>query len=283
MQTIAKINKTFKTELKDIYPEREIKSFVEILLEHYAGLSKTDLILKSECRLNHAVNQQIKKALVRLKNNEPLQYIIGETEFFGLKLKVNPEVLIPRPETEELVHWIIQNHKNDKKTRILDIGTGSGCIPIALKNNLTNADVLAVDISEKALETAKKNAKINKLDVTFIKLDILQAQNVDIGKFDIIVSNPPYVREQEKELMQKNVLENEPHLALFVKDNDALLFYRAIIGFAENRLNKNGILYFEINEAYGDEITTMLKENNYTDIELKKDINGKDRMIRGKK
>ncbi len=284
MNTIDKINKSFKTELKDIYPEREIQTFVEILLEYYAGLNKTDLILKSEEILKPTVNEQIENALFRLKKEEPIQYIIGETEFYDLKLKVNPSVLIPRPETEELVDWIIKNHKNNKKINILDIGTGSGCIPLALKNNLPNAKVFAIDISETALETAKQNAKLNNLDVSFTQLDILNAEiKQKFEKFDIIVSNPPYIREKEKELMHKNILENEPHLALFVGDNDALVFYKAIIHFAKNHLKKQGNLYFEINEAYGNEIITLLKENEYQDIEFKKDINGKDRMIRAVK
>lgn len=283
MTTADKISKSFKTELKDIYPEREIQTFVKILLEYYAGLSKTDLILKSKETLDQAVSQLLKAAITKLKNAVPIQYIIGETVFYDLKLKVNSSVLIPRPETEELVHWIIDNHKNTKKIRILDIGTGSGCIPLALKSNLLDAEVFAVDISEKALEMAKKNAEINKLDVSFFQLDILQSKmNNNLGKFDIIVSNPPYVRELEKDLMDTNVLENEPHLALFVEDDNALLFYKAIINFANNYLKKQGSLYFEINEAYGNEMTTLLKKNGFQDIELKKDINGKDRMIKGK-
>ncbi|MEN8120059.1 MAG: peptide chain release factor N(5)-glutamine methyltransferase [Bacteroidota bacterium] len=284
MTTADKISKSFKTELKDIYPEREIQVFVEILLEFYAGLSKTDLIVKSDKTLDQTVSQQVEGALIRLKKTEPIQYIIGETEFFDLKLKVNPSVLIPRPETEELVHWIIENHKNTKKIGILDIGTGSGCIPLALKSNLLDAEVFGSDISEKALETAKGNAEINNLDVSFMHLDILKVENdKNLGEFDVIVSNPPYVRELEKELMHKNVLENEPHLALFVDDDDALLFYEAIVRFAKEHLKKHGHLYFEINEAYGNEMKKFLLENNYQDIELKKDINGKDRMIKGVK
>ncbi|RLD76896.1 MAG: peptide chain release factor N(5)-glutamine methyltransferase [Bacteroidetes bacterium] len=282
MTTADKISKSFKTELKDIYPEREIQTFVEILLEYFAGLSKTDLILKSKETLDQTVIQKMEKALIRLKKTEPLQYIIGETEFYDLKLKVNPSVLIPRPETEELVQWIIEKHKNDKKISILDIGTGSGCISLALKNNLPNAEVFAVDISEKALETAKNNAVINNLDVSFILLDILNVKkNHNLGELNVIVSNPPYVLELEKKLMHKNVLKNEPHLALFVENDNALLFYKAIIKFANNYLKVGGSLYFEINEAFGLEMTALLKENGYQDIELKKDINGKDRMIKG--
>ena len=284
MNTISKISKTFKTELINIYPEREIQAFIEILLEYYVGFSKTDIVLKSENELDTSVVSNIKKALARLKNNEPIQYIIGETEFYGINIKVNPSVLIPRPETEELVDWIIEKHKKNEQINILDIGTGSGCIPIALKNNLTKANVFAIDISENALETAKINAEFNKLDISFTNLDILKNEsNKDLTQFDVIVSNPPYVRQKEKEQMQENVLANEPHLALFVENNDALVFYKAIISFAKNHLKKNGSLYFEINEAYGKELVALFKENNYTEIELKQDINGRDRMIKGKK
>ncbi len=284
MTTADKISKSFKTELKDIYPEREIQTFVEILLEYYAGLSKTDIILKSEKILDPFVSQQIEKALIRLKKSEPLQYIIGETEFYDLKLKVNPSVLIPRPETEELVQWIIENHKNDGKISILDIGTGSGCIPLALKNNLPDSELFAVDISDKALETAKTNAEINKLDISFFQLDILNAEiNQNFEKIDIIISNPPYVLELEKKLIHKNVLKNEPHLALFVENDNALVFYKAIIEFANNYLKVGGSLYFEINEVFGLEMTDLYRENGYQGIELKKDINGKDRMIKGVK
>ena len=284
MTTIGEINKTFKNKLRNIYPEREIKVFVELLLEHYAGLSKTDLVLKASERLDQAISIKMEKALEKLIMNEPLQYIIGETEFYNLKIKVNPSVLIPRPETEELVEWIINDLEKTTKFRILDIGTGSGCIPLALKANLPNAEVLAVDISEKALETAKTNAKLNNLDVSFSKLDILQ-ENIDckLGVFDLIVSNPPYVRKKEKELMHQNVLQNEPHIALFVEDDDALVFYKAILCFSEKYLKKQGYLYFEINEAYGLELVELLKTNSFTDIELLKDLSGRERMIKAVK
>ncbi len=284
MITIDKISKTFKLELKNIYPEREIQVFVEILLEHYAGLRKMDFVLKPELELNQTVSLQMEQALTKLKNNKPLQYIIGETVFYDLKLKVNPSVLIPRPETEELVHWIIENHKENSDIRILDIGTGSGCIPIALKNNLHKAEVFAVDISEKALETAKENAQINQLDVSFFNLNILENEvNTSFNKFDIIVSNPPYVRKKEKELMHKNVLENEPHVALFVEDNDALVFYKAIIRFADNHLKTQANLYFEINEALGAELIILLENADYKNIKLRQDINGKNRMLKATK
>jgi release factor glutamine methyltransferase len=284
MATIGEINKTFKNKLGNSYPENEIRVFVKILLEHYAGLSKTDMVLKAADNLDLDVIMQMEQALDRLEKNEPVQYIIGETEFYGLRLKVNPSVLIPRPETEELVHRIIGNHKKDGRIRILDIGTGSGCIPLALKKNLPDAEVFAIDISEKALKTAQMNAELNHLDVSFSNLDILKEKtNNSLGEFDIIVSNPPYVRQKEKELMHKNVLENEPHLALFVDDDDALVFYRAIIRFAKKHLKKQACLYFEINEAYGKEVTGLLKGCNYGDIKLAKDINGKYRIIYGLK
>lgn len=281
MTTTAKINKTFKNELKNIYPEREIKVFVEILLEHYAGLNKTDLILKAGDKLDDTVAEQLRTALEQLKRNEPIQYIIGETEFYGLRIKVNTSVLIPRPETEELVHRIIGNHKKDGKIKILDIGTGSGCIALALKNKLPGAEVFGVDVSDKALETAQTNAELNNLDVRFSNLDILKGKtNRSLGEFDIIISNPPYVRQKEKELMHKNVLENEPHLALFVDDDDALVFYRAIVYFSAKYLKNQGFIYFEINEALGKAVENLLASNNFSDIELFKDLSGKERMVK---
>ena len=281
MTTTAKINKTFKNELKNIYPEREIKVFVEILLEHYAGLNKTDLILKAGDKLDDTVAEQLRTALEQLKRNEPIQYIIGETEFYGLRIKVNTSVLIPRPETEELVHRIIGNHKKDGKIKILDIGTGSGCIALALKNKLPGAEVFGVDVSDKALETAQTNAELNNLDVRFSNLDILKGKtNRSLGEFDIIISNPPYVRQKEKELMHKNVLENEPHLALFVDDDDALVFYRAIVDFSAKHLKTEGFIYFEINEAFGEAVENLLASNNFSDIELFKDLSGKERMVK---
>ncbi|WP_394758076.1 peptide chain release factor N(5)-glutamine methyltransferase, partial [Flavobacterium sp.] len=204
------------------------------------------------------------------------------TEFFSLPFYVNENTLIPRPETEELVDWILSNNRINESTnqiKILDIGTGSGCIAISLAKNLPNANVHAIDVSEKALATAKKNAERNNVTITFIEKNILETEDL-LNTFDIIVSNPPYVRNLEKKEIHKNVLEYEPHLALFVEDNDALLFYRKIAELATKNLSENGQLYFEINQYLGKEMVELLEKYNFKNIELKKDIYGNDRMIR---
>lgn len=277
--SVAKITKSFKTELKNIYPDREIQSFIDILLQYYAGIDKTKAFLNPDKQLLPEQVFELEQALKKLKQEIPVQYIIGETEFYGLAFKVNSDVLIPRPETEELVDLIIKTHLHKNKIKILDIGTGSGCIPITLKKHLPDADIFAMDISEKALKIAKDNAAINQTKIHFIKDDILNPRKKDYGQFDVIVSNPPYVRESEKSLMQKNVLENEPHLALFVKDEDALIFYRAIIDFAKKHFKPEGFIYFEINEAFGSELVELLKQNNFSQIKIIKDISGKDRIV----
>jgi release factor glutamine methyltransferase len=227
-----------------------------------------------------------------LKKEKPIQYILGETEFYGLPFLVNVNTLIPRPETEELVEWIIKSTNYEiqsTKLRILDIGTGSGCIAISLAKNIPNAEVSAIDVSEKALATAKKNAEINKIVVNFINVDILKindlaelpTSNFQLPtQFDIIVSNPPYVRNLEKAEIKPNVLEYEPHLALFVEDTDALLFYRKIANLAKENLSENGQLFFEINQYLGKETVELLEDLGFKNIELKKDIYGNDRMIR---
>lgn len=283
METIAKFIKTFKTELKNIYPKEEINSFIDILLLHYAGINKTKAFLYPDKKLPDDAMKNLEYALKKLKQEYPVQYITGQTEFYGLQFKVSPDVLIPRPETEELVDLIIKNHQNHQKIKILDIGTGSGCIPVSLKKHLPENEIFAMDISEKALQTAQQNAKINQVQIHFFKDDILNPQKSKYIDFDIIVSNPPYVREKEKHLMKKNVLENEPHIALFVKDNDALIFYRAIINFAKNRLKPKGFIYFEINEALGNQIENLLSLNNFTAIKIIKDLQGKDRIIKATK
>jgi release factor glutamine methyltransferase len=219
--------------------------------------------------------------LEQLKKEIPIQYILGVTHFYGLEFEVNSAVLIPRPETEELVDWIVQKSKikNQKsKIKILDIGTGSGCIAIALAKNLPNAQVFALDVSEKALATAKKNAEKNQVQLSFIHQSILETEDL-AQEFDIIVSNPPYVRELEKHEIKNNVLDNEPHLALFVEDNDALIFYRKIAQLAQKNLKSEGQLYFEINQYLGKETLNLLLEMGFKNCELRQDIYGNDRMI----
>ena len=279
---ISNFKKQFFSELSGLYPETEIQSFFNILIELKLNLSRIEVALQPDLAISETTITFLQKAIAALKKNIPIQYITGETEFYGLKFNVNESVLIPRPETEELVDWILENSKpktQNSKLKILDIGTGSGCIAISLAKNLSNTDVFALDISSEALKIAKKNALLNNVDIYFSEIDILNTPDLPT-KYNIIVSNPPYVRELEKELMQQNVLAYEPHLALFVKDNNPLLFYDRIADLANKHLSKKGSLYFEINQYLGNETVALLKQKGFQNIELKKDIFGVDRMIK---
>lgn len=273
----------FIQELTPIYDAGEAESFFYLILEESQHLKRIDLALRPDLDFSEEEIMVWNSILQQLKKEIPIQYLLGKTSFFGLNFQVNENVLIPRPETEELVEWILERQKSEVKSqqiRILDIGTGSGCIAISLAKNLPNARVFAIDISEKALDTAKKNAELNTVDITFINQNILKTE--DLGQqFDIIVSNPPYVRNLEKAEIKKNVLDNEPHLALFVKDNDALIFYKKIADLAQKNLSKNGQLFFEINQYLGKQMIDLLEKMNFAAIELRKDIYGNDRMIKG--
>ena len=277
------LQNTFHLELDTIYGKAEVDSFFYMLINSYYKISRLKFAIEPEFSVNS--NDAILKALNLLKDEKPIQYILGETEFYGLPFKVNAHTLIPRPETEELVEWISSKFKNKKpEIKVLDVGTGSGCIAISLAKNLPNTKIYALDISKEAINMAKKNAKYNSVDIEFIEANILNDKTWNTKlkkmKFDVIVSNPPYVREQEKQLMKPNVLNNEPHLALFVSDEDPLLFYKAITGFAVNSLSEDGMLFFEINEYLGKEMIQLLVANNFKNIELKQDIFKKDRMIK---
>lgn len=265
----------FISELTALYGKDEAESFFYITLEDFHGLKRTDLALRPDMVFSEDELSQWSFVLSQLKKEIPIQYIIGKTHFFGLEFEVNDNVLIPRPETEELVEWILSQKLDSPK--ILDIGTGSGCIAISLAKNL-KAEVSAIDVSQAALSVAKKNAESNAAKVNFIHKDILATE--DLGEtYDIIVSNPPYVRHLEKAEIRKNVLENEPHLALFVDDNDALLFYKKIAGLALKNLSENGKLFFEINQYLAKETMDMLEQKGFGFLELRKDIYGNDRMI----
>ena len=269
--------------LKDDYPVQEVNSFFNLLMESYLGMNRLDFALKPGKEISLEEKEKFESAIHKLSLHEPIQYIIGETEFFGLKFKVNKNVLIPRPETEELVQWILDDVVESMKPsnlKILDIGTGSGCIAISLAKHLPNAEIFALDISEKAITTARENAALNKVNVNFIQADILNLETLT-GKFDVIVSNPPYVRELEKVEMHRNVLDNEPELALYVKDTDPLIFYGIITKLAQAGLQKNGNLYFEINQYLANETEEILKNSSFK-TELKKDIFGNYRMLRGR-
>ena len=274
----------FNEALSAIYPKTEIDSFFFILMEEKLKLQRIDTVLKPDFLITEKNLIDLKNIVKRLQKEEPIQYIIGNTEFYGLPFLVNKNTLIPRTETEELVAWVLDEIKvlaNNKITEpsILDIGTGTGCIPISLAKNLTSLNISAIDISPEALLIAKQNAILNKVTIEFIELDILNTESLP-QEYDVIISNPPYVRELEKEEIKNNVLENEPHLALFVEDENPLIFYNKIADLAKQQLSKNGMLFFEINQYLGKETVNMLVKKGFKNIQLKKDLFGNDRMIK---
>jgi release factor glutamine methyltransferase len=274
----------FNEALSAIYPKTEIDSFFFILMEEKLQMQRIDTVLKPNFLITEKNLIDLKTIVKRLQQEEPIQYIIGNTEFYGLPFLVDKNTLIPRPETEELVTWVLDEIKvltNNKITElsILDIGTGTGCIPISLAKNLTSLNIFAIDISPEALLIAKQNAILNKVIIEFIELDILGAKSLP-QKYDVIISNPPYVRELEKEEIKNNVLENEPHLALFVADENPLIFYNKIADLAKQQLSENGMLFFEINQYLGKETLNMLVKKGFKNIQLKKDLFGNDRMIK---
>lgn len=275
----------FIEKLLPLYDVLEAESFFYIILEDFHQMKRIDLALNPTFVFSEEEVAKWNSVLEKLEKEIPIQYILGNAHFYGLEFEVNENTLIPRPETEELVEWIIKDNskiEGFKDLKILDIGTGSGCIAISLAKNLPHAKVFAIDVSEKALETAKKNAFKNEAEVTFLLKNILETEDLE-QQFDIIVSNPPYVRNLEKEEIKKNVLDYEPHLALFVEDNDALIFYRKISELAQKNLTENGQLYFEINQYLGTEMIDLLEVKNFKNIELRKDIYDNDRMIFGRK
>ena len=277
--TIQQINNQLKNKLKNVYSNAEIQQLLFLIYKKAANLSKIQVLTNYEMQIPEHNYNEITDIANRLANNEPIDYIIGETEFFNLQFIVNPSVLIPRPETEELVHWVLTDY--NKKQKILDIGTGSGCIAVSLAKNMQNAEVFAVDISKQALETAKKNAQNNGAKINFAECNILNADYTLLPQgIDIIISNPPYVRQSEKTFIKPNVLDYEPELALFVTDNNPIVFYKKIALAGKKILNNNGLIFFEINEALAKEVKNMLEELQYSQIEIRKDINGKKRMVK---
>ena len=276
--TLKDFRNYFNKELSKTYPKTEIDAFFFRLIEHELDLQLTDVFTKPNFVISETILSSMKSVLVKLQNEEPIQYILGSTNFYGLEFNVNPNVLIPRPETEELVSWVIDEIANNELS-VLDIGTGSGCIPISIKKNKPNSIVFGLDVSENALITAKENATANNVDVSFLKKDILLANELP-QQFNIIISNPPYVRELEKAEMKNNVLNHEPSLALFVTNDNPLIFYIKIADLAKKHLTKNGVLFFEINQYLGQETKQMLKEKGFSNITLKKDLFGNDRMIK---
>lgn len=295
---LKEIKNIFHKELDVLYPQEEVDSFFYLLIEHYLGLERFVLALQPNFIVSKQEEQPLFEALSELRLQTPVQYIMGKAHFMDLELTVNKHVLIPRPETEELVRWILtdchaerppervrragsRSIGGNQSTTILDIGTGSGCIALALAKNYPEVQVYALDVSAKALEVAQRNAEQNEVAVTFIQGDILTLDTLDVP-FDIIVSNPPYVRELEKKEMKANVMEYEPKEALFVPDNDPLLFYRHITHFAKNSLKEGGSLYFEVNQYLAQETKQLLEDQNFTDIEVRKDLFGNYRMLKGR-
>lgn len=279
--TIQQTTRELTAKLHSIYENGEAETISEWIMESLTGIKRTDRIFQREKMLSTDRELQLKQWTDRLLQHEPVQYVLNEAWFCGLKFYVDKNVLIPRPETEELVEWIISDCKFPVNSlSILDIGSGSGCIPIALKKRLPKAQVCSCDISEAALEVAKKNASTLGIDVSFLLLDFLNEEKRNtLPQFDIIVSNPPYIPVNDKSTMPRNVLDFEPGTALFVPDNDALVFYKAIADFGKAHLKKDGVIYAEIHESLG-ELTMDLFENNGYSTTIKKDMQGKERMVR---
>ena len=272
MNKLVNIIPKFLSEINN-FSRREVESFAYLSIEKILGYSKSDCIIHSNQELTNNNIISFENIINDIKQNIPIQYILGEAHFYDLKFKVNSSTLIPRGETEELVQYILLHDF----ISVLEIGTGSGCIAVSIAKN-SNAKITAIDNSIGALEIAKSNAVLNSVEINFQLRDVFNFS--DIKKYDLIVSNPPYVLESEKKLMDKNVLDYEPHNALFVSDNDPLAYYKEIAKIATNNLNKNGLLFFEINEKYSKQIIELLSNLNFVDIELKKDINGRDRIIK---
>ena len=272
----------FQNGLLGYYPKEEINAFFYRICEQHLDYKRIDVSLKSETLITPETFEYFETLISRLLTYEPIQYILGTTSFFGLEFKVDTNVLIPRPETEELVAWILKQSDSSQPLKILDIGTGSGCIAVSLAKHFPNADVYALDVSPAALEMAQYNAQQNAVQLNGIQANVLEWENTAL-QFDIIVSNPPYVRESEKERMAPNVLEHEPHLALFVENNNPLVFYQAIVALSKQALKKQGLLYFEINEYLGEETKALFSSDDFEDVQLKTDVFGKNRMMRASK
>lgn len=278
MLKIKDIRIHLKTCLGFQYPDNELRGFGNWILEHLFDYTITDALLNADRTLTEKNSSDLEFIIKHLKQEKPIQQIVGYSWFYGRKFLVNEHVLIPRPETEELVDWMLKDSLND--TSILEVGTGSGCIAITLALN-TNATIVSIDVSELALKQAKTNALALNASVAFCKADVLDDSSCErFDCFDVIVSNPPYVLDSDKQMMSNNVLEYEPHLALFVSSDDPLLFYRAIATMATRKLNANGVLYFEIHENYGQETLDMLSLIGFKELELRKDLQGKDRMVK---
>ena len=278
---LAQLKEQYIQELKDLYETREIESLFEMVIEEILQLHRMEISFKKKEPIEEDDENECILILEALKTKQPIQHILGHAWFCGRKFKVNQDVLIPRPETEELVHWIIQSVNKTNQIELLDIGTGSGCIPISLQLALPNASINAIDISTKSLSIAKENAILHSSKIQFDQMDILATELLD-KNYDVIVSNPPYIPEKEKSAMHGNVLEYEPHLALFVPDEDPLVFYRKITLLASKHLHQNGLLFFEIHYDQAGALQKIIRSLGF-EVEIRKDIYGQDRMIKARK
>jgi len=278
LMTLKQLEKYFIAEIQFLYDDEEARQLFYLTVDHVSGLSRNQVMIHADLEPDEKQQASFQQVLAELKEGRPLQHIFGEAWFYGLKFKVSSAVLIPRPETEELVQWIIETAAGTAGVSLIDIGTGSGCIAVTLKNKLTGLQVDALDISADALNIARENAIGNAVEVNFIQADILGYEG--LARYDFIVSNPPYITQEERSEMHRNVLSHEPHLALFVSDENPLIFYKSIADFALKQLRHAGYLFFEINEYLGKEMVDMLSAKGFTDIQLRKDMQGKDRMMR---
>jgi len=280
MSTLADLKRRFREDLILLYPRQEIDQFFAMTAFEYLGYSRAEIQLRLQENLAESQVKMMETVLQGLQIEEPIQYLLGYAEFYGLRLKVNPSVLIPRPETEELIRWITDELRITSPS-ILDLATGSGCIAISLRKAMPHASVFAIDKSIEALNLAQKNAEINNVGVEFFAFDILAQESFGFMSFDLMVSNPPYVTFEDKKKMDRNVLDFEPHMALFVPGDDPLIFYRKILDLADGHLNKGGKIFFEINESFAGEIRSLLMDRGYTSVEIRKDLNGRFRMAKG--
>ena len=272
--------KLIQVKLDRKFDKNEVEEFFFRLIDHYCQVDRLKYILNSKLELNKIEEVNLVRSIKFLEKESPIQYITGQTQFMGMNFTVNKNVLIPRPETEELVRWIVQDLHSNK--RVLDIGTGSGCIATSLSKLMDNCIVYGWDISSNALDLASKNSKNNSVNVKYDLVDITNEKQCS-EKFDIIVSNPPYVTQDDKLLMSKNVISYEPHIALFVKENDPLFFYKKILNFSKKNLISNGTIYFEINENFSKQVNKLLKKEGFHDIIVRKDFRGKYRMVKATK
>ncbi len=270
-----------RQELFSAYTITEIESLIHYCFREICGFNRMDVMMRSEEELDEKSMNRFVDVIERLKKNEPIQYIFGQTEFYNLDIRVNKDVLIPRPETEELVHWVIREQQLRQVKDILDIGTGSGCMALALKDNLPETTVTGIDVSAEAIQVARENAELNDLEVEFLQANILN-DLPNFGEFDVIVSNPPYVTRSQMNAMHPNVVVHEPHVALFIEDDDPLKFYKAIAHFCRKHLRPDGVLYLEVNEDLAGDTAMLLESFNFTRTNIKKDLNGKFRMVKAR-